>query len=81
MSEVVILTAEDVAKKLKIHVKSVYASTAIPRIEIGPGTIRYVESQVDQYVLMQSRKKEKRKPRTKPNVIRHEFKNTEAGGK
>ena len=70
MSDLVLLTADEVAAKLKVHVNTVYANTDLPRVEVSPGTIRWIESQVDQYLLG----KVSRKPKApKKTVMRRKF--------
>jgi excisionase family DNA binding protein len=62
MTEVVYLTAEEVAKKLRLKPQTVYRSTEIPRIKVG-GSVRFIESQVDQYFSMKTEKKSAPKKR------------------
>jgi excisionase family DNA binding protein len=56
VSEAVYLTVEEVAKKLKLKPQTIYRSTEIPRIKVG-GSVRFIESQVDQYFAMKTEKK------------------------
>lgn len=68
-----LLTAEEVAAKLKVHVKSVYKNREIPRLEIEGVGIRFLESQVDAW--LQSRITRKAKPQKRKakvgNFMRH----------
>lgn len=63
MSELVLLTAEQAAAKLMIHPKTLYRNTDIPRVQIG-SKVRWVESQIDQYIL--SRMTRKPEPKKRP---------------
>jgi len=56
MSEIVYLTVAKLAEKLGMHPKTVYANTRIPRIKMG-GSVRFIESQVDQFLAAQSERK------------------------
>lgn len=53
-----LLTAEEVAAKLKVHVKWVYRNREIPRVEMG-GHVRFVEAQVDAWIELKMAKKAK----------------------
>lgn len=76
MSDIRLLTAEQVAEKLQVHIKWVYANQELPRIEIG-GHVRWVESQVDQFLLGRMA----RKSAPKRKVIRHLTEAAELSGK
>lgn len=71
-----LLTAEQVAEKLQVHVKWVYANRELPRVEIG-GHVRWVESQVDQFLLGRI----SRKSAPKKKVIRHRIQPADLSGK
>lgn len=45
-----VLTADEVAAKLKVHVKTVYKNREIPRFEISPGVVRFSEEAVDNWL-------------------------------
>jgi predicted DNA-binding transcriptional regulator AlpA len=70
-----ILTAEEVAAKLKVHVKTVYANREIPRVEISPGVVRFCEADVEAWVRSKVTRKAKpdKRLRAAPvsNFMRH----------
>ncbi len=59
MSENRILTAEQVAEKLQVHVKTVYRNRDIPRVEIGPGMVRFIEADIDAWLRSKMTRKSK----------------------
>lgn len=67
------LTAEEVAAKLKVHVKTIYRNTQIPRVEIEGIGVRWVEADVDAWIRSQmTRKAKPQKRKTKvSNIMRH----------
>lgn len=75
MSDLVLLTAEQVAAKLGWHVKTVYRNREIPRLEIG-GSVRWAESQVDAFLLTKITRKSAPVV-TEKTVIRHKLKAVE----
>lgn len=71
-----VLTADELAAKLQVHPKTVYANRDIPRIELGDGTIRFIESQVDQWLLT----KQTRKAAPRKRIIRRNSNVVDMGG-
>lgn len=45
-----LLTAEQVAAKLQVHVNTVYKNREIPRLEISEGVVRWCESDIDAWL-------------------------------
>jgi excisionase family DNA binding protein len=60
-----LLTAEQVAEKLQVHVKWVYRNREIPRVELG-GHVRWDEAQVDAWIQLKTTRKAR-------EVMRHSF--------
>lgn len=60
-----LLTAEQVAEKLQVHVKTVYANRDIPRVVFG-GSVRWREADIDLYL----QTKITRKPAPRKRVMR-----------
>jgi IS30 family transposase len=80
MSETInVLTAEQLAEKLGVHVKTIYRNQEIPRLEISKGVVRYDEATVAVWLRSKMSRKpipKKRKPKVMPdekvtNFIRH----------
>lgn len=67
MSEkLVLLTVDEVAEKLGMHPQTVYRNREFPRVKVGPRKLRFIESQIDQFILLQT----SRKPAPKPGPKR-----------
>jgi excisionase family DNA binding protein len=75
MNGTVYLTASELAGKLGLHVKTVYANREIPRVEIG-GSVRFIESEVDAYI----RTRTTRKAAPRKRVMRRNFSLVEVDG-
>jgi predicted DNA-binding transcriptional regulator AlpA len=56
MSEVVYLDAKQLGTKLGMHWKTIMANQDLPRVRVG-GRVRFIESQVDQFIAMRSERK------------------------
>lgn len=63
------LTAEELAAKLKVHVKTVYKNRDIPRIEISPGVVRFVEADVEAWLRSRSTRKAKPQKRLRKDRV------------
>ena len=50
------MTADEVAEKLGLHPKTVYANEQLPRVKIGR-SVYWIESQIDNYLLSTARPK------------------------
>lgn len=69
-SDLVLLTVEEAAAKLKIHPKTLYRNREIPRVELSDGTIRWIESELDSFIRSKITRKPKAQKRARLAVMR-----------
>ena len=63
-----LLTAEQVADKLQVHIKWVYKNRDLPRVEFG-GHVRWNEEDVENFLRMKTSRKSNPVMRRKLNVV------------
>lgn len=68
LTKPVYLDARQVAEKLGLHPKTVYANRTLPRVKIG-GSILWIESQIDAFIAMQTHVK----PAPRKKIMRRNF--------